>query len=265
LLEKAGSDSIKARTNFFLVYYWLPRDTAKAGEHLRAGRALSRKYPYLEAVSYAHEAYFYYNIDIAMSEAAYLKADSLLSRYTNKEAFLARSNIWFNYAVLQQRKDDDETYTDIVLNKSIPLAIRSGDSAVMGSQYISVGVAFMNIEQYDKAEVYLDYAINVLRRARTQVTRLIVAYNRAGENYMFLKKYDHAKHVLDTVKSLLAPYPESELYTGYYMVEGMYYQQMRLYNLALESYDKGIASAKGLNKSYRIQELLFFKIKTCWL
>ncbi len=261
VLKQATSDSVKARTNYFLVYYWLPRDAEKARQYLEEGRRLSKSYPYLIALSYAHEGYFYYTTDIVKSEAAYLKADTLLSKYTLKEAYLARTNIWTNYAALQQKKDDDKAHVAIILNKAIPLALKAEDSVVVGSLYVALGVAFMNMEQYGKAEEYLNNAIQVLKRTKGQTSRLIAAYNRAGENYMLLQRYDAAKLVLDTVKGMLSPYPSSELYAGYYLVEGMYYNHLKQYDRATASFDKGIAVANGPNKDYVIQELQFLKVK----
>lgn len=262
ILQYATSDSIKARTNFHLISFWLSKDPVKAKQYLEEGRRLSKKYPFLEAISFAQEGYFYYATDPEKSEAAYRKADSMLSKFTTKEAYIARSNLWANCASIQQRKDDDKAFINMILNKAIPLAKQAGDSAMMGSQYVAVGVAFMNIEQYDKAEIYLNNAIRILKNAHTQPSRLVAAYNRAGENYILLKKYPDAKQVLDSIKAILAPYPKSELYTGYYLVEGMYYHQLKEYENALTSFDKGIAAADGPNKVYRIQEIRFYEIKT---
>lgn len=262
VLQKETNDSIKAKTCYLLTYYWLPRDTVKARQYLEQGRTLSKKFPFLQALSYAHEGYYYYNTDIDKSEAAYLKADSMLSRFTTREAYISRSNIWQNYAVIQQIRDDDWTYTDIILNKAIPLALKAKDSAIVGSQYVGVSVAFMNIEQYDKAEIYLNNAIQILKSSHAQASRLVAAYNRAGENYIYLKKIAAAKGVLDTIKDILSPYPGSELYSGYYQVEGMYLHELKKYNEAVASFEKGIIAANGPNKMYRIQELLFLKVKS---
>jgi two-component system, NarL family, sensor kinase len=262
LLRKDLSDSAKARINFHLFTFWLPKDISKAKQYLDKGKRLSEKNPFLKGISYAQDGYFYYATDPAKSEIAYMKADSLLKKFNTKEAFYVRSNLWVNYAVIQQRKDDDRTFIDIILNKAIPLAKQFNDSTMLGSQYVAVSVAFMNLEQYNKAEIYLNKAIQFLRKSSTEPSRLVAAYNRAGENYILLKKYPEAKQALDSIKLLLAPYPQSELYAGYYLVEGMYYHHLNQYKKALASFDNGITSANGPNKIYRIQELQFFKIKS---
>lgn len=262
LLKKDLSDSIKARANFLLFAFWLPKDISKAKQYLDDGKRLSIKYPFLKGISYAQDGYFYYATDPAKSEVAYIKADSILKKFNTKEAYYVRSNLWVNYAVIQQRKDDDRTFIDIILNKAIPLAEQFSDSTMLGSQYVAVSVAFMNLEQYDKAEIYLNTAIQFLRKSTIEPSRLVAAYNRAGENYILLKKYPEARKVLDSIKRILTPYPQSELYAGYYLVEGMYYHHLNQFQKALISFDKGIGSANGPNKVYRIQEIQFFKIKS---
>ncbi len=262
ILKQNGTDSVKARANFFLLYYWTPRDTQKARQYLDAGRALSRKYPYLEALSYAHEGYFYYTTDMDKSEAAFKKADALLTRFRTKEAYIARTNIWSNCAVLQQRVGNDNAYVDIVLNKVIPLALLAKDTALVASQYSGLGVSFMNTDQYEKAETYFDKAIAILENSHTQPSRLVATYNRAGENYINLHKYKEAEIILVKVKNLLEPYPESELYAGFYLVQGLYNHHLGLYAKAVTNFDKGVIYANGPNKPFIIRELLFLKARS---
>ncbi|MRG48901.1 hypothetical protein GFS24_27570 [Chitinophaga sp. SYP-B3965] len=261
VLQKETNDSIKAKLNFILLYCNLD-DSAKADHHLMEGRRYGQKYPLMLAQSYAHEGYLYFNKDISRSEVAYLKVDSILQKDTSKNGYLVRSNAWQNYAVLQQVKDDDATFVDIVLNKAIPLAKLSGDSVLLGSEYTNVALAFTNTEQYDKAEEYFNDAIAILKSASKEHSRLLIAYYRAGENKINLGKYEEAKIILDTMAVLLAPYPETELYAGYYLVEGLYHHKMKQYDSALISYDKGITSAAGVNGKYRIDELELLKTET---
>lgn len=261
ILQHTTSDSVKARANYALMYYWVPRDTAKAKQCLEEGRRLSKQHSFLLALSYAHEGYFYYSSDIDRSDAAFAKADSLLKKFTTKEAYVLLANIWINRAAIKQRKDDDRAYIDIVLNKAIPLALKAGDSAIVASQYVGLGVAFMNLEQYNKAEPYFDKAIKIFQSTNAQPSRLVAALNRAGENYIYLKKYEEAKKTVAAVKTLLAPHPESELYAVHYMVEGLCFLHDQQYTLAETSFNKGIAAAKGPNKAYVIQELLLYKVK----
>ena len=262
VLRHTRDDSVKAKTHFLLTYYWLSHDTLKAKAHLNAGRLLSRMYPYLEAISYAHEGYFYYNTNLDNSEAAYLKADARLAKYTTKEAYTIRSNIWNNIAVIQQRKDDDKGFISMLLNRAIPLAKLAQDSALTATKYSALALALMNTEQYDKAEVYFNEAISMLRQSHGQPSRLVATYNRAGENLLYLGKLQAAHAMLDSIEKMLAPYPGSELYAGYYQTEGMYYHQLKQYTAAVGSFDKAIDAASGPNKDYQVQEIRILKVRS---
>lgn len=259
-LQEQQSDSVKARLNFLLTDAWLLRDTAKARHYLNAGRALSKKYPYLEGISYAVEGAFYYASDMNRSEAAFHKADAMLSKFPTKEAYFVRANIWNTCAVIQQRRDDNRAFVDIMLNKALPIAQLTGRKALVGSQYTSVAVAFMDLEQYDQAELYLDKAIEHLEH-ESEPARLVTAYNRAIENYIKLGRLDQAKKILGKTRVLLEPYPNSEWYAGYYLSEGLYYNEIKQFNQALLSFDRGIAAAKGPNKVFKIMEINAGKVK----
>lgn len=262
-LKKETNDSLKAKMHFQLLYVLIDADTTKALQHLMEGRRLSKNYPIMLAQSYAHEGYYYFDQDIPRSEVAYMKADAILNKLTSKFAYTVRSNVWQNYAILQQVKDDDAACLDIILNKAIPLAKLADDSSLLGSQYANVAIAFTNTEQYEKAEEYFNNAIAILKpSSKKEPSRLLMMMYRAGENYINLGKYPDARNILDTMKVLLEPYPETELYAGYYIVEGLYQHKMKQYDSALASYDKGIVSAGGVNGKYRRQELEILKSET---
>ena len=262
LLQKVTNDSVKSKLNTLLVFCWMNTDKARAAQYLMEARRLAQNYPLMWAQTFAHEGYLYFNEDVPRSEACYMKVDSLLRYDTSKDAYLLRSNAWQNYAVQQQGKDDEATFIDLILNKAIPLALLSGDSSLLGSEYTNVALAFTNTEQYEKAATYFSHAIAILKPAAKEPSRLLVALYRAGENYLNLGKYAAAKDILDTMKILLAPYPETGLYTGYYLVEGLYNHKMKAYAAALVSFDKGIAASSGINAASRVDELEMMKAET---
>jgi len=260
ILHTNAPDSVKARTSFLLANYWVIQDHNQAKKYLDAGKQWSKDDAYLMGIGYTAEGYYYFASDEQKSRAAYLKADSLMQAFKTKEAYSIRSKIWSNLGVMHQRNDDDRGYIDLVLNKSIPLAEAGNDRLALGSLYVGVGVAFMNLDQHAKAAIYLDKAIEILKTG--DPARLAAAYNRAGENYMLLKQLDKAKQVLDANRRILKPYPTSELNAGFYMVEGMYFHERGQYRDAVKSFDQGIAKAGGPNKIYVIQELRCYKVKS---
>ncbi|MBZ4187509.1 tetratricopeptide repeat-containing sensor histidine kinase [Niabella beijingensis] len=262
VINTTKNDSVKAQAYLNLMAYWANEDTAKAKQILQQARTLGARYPYIIATSYASEGFLFFNIDEVRSEVAYLKADSLLSKFATPVAYRTRSKIWNNIAVIRQLNDRDRDHIDIILNKAVPLARLANDSNMIATEITALAVTFMNLEQYDKAEIYLNEAIKILERLPDQFNRLAAAYNRAGENFLLLKKYPQAKAVLNRLENILAPYPESEQYSIYCLIKGMYEHYLGKYGDAINSLDKGIARASGTNKQRTILELKFQKTRT---
>jgi two-component system NarL family sensor kinase len=259
VLKTATYDSVKAKTNFLLSYYWVFKDPAKARQYLDEGRKYTTHNPFQQAVSYFYEGIiFYANGDVPKSEAAFLKTDSLLSQFDTKIAKQFRSQAWHNYGVLQQTKDDEKAFADILVNKSIPLAQESGDSAGLGKNYHDLALTFKNNAQYEKAAEYCLIAIRVFKDIGG-TTMLATAYITGAENYVLWEKYPPAKPMLDSAAALLAPFPNAPLWLDYYAAESVYFTAMKQYDKALVSADKGIALARKAKRRYEEQRLLLQK------
>ncbi|MBZ4188849.1 tetratricopeptide repeat-containing sensor histidine kinase [Niabella beijingensis] len=260
LLSQPVSDSIKARASFQLATYFVSKDTLKAKAYIASGRKLAASSPFMIQVANATEAYYlFYTGATEQSEALYKKVEEGLAGSPVKEALTIRSTAWSSRAVMLQKADDDKGYIQLMLSKAIPLAEQANDSASLATHYVGVGVAFMNLDQNEKAASYFDKAIPILIRLKSE-SRLIAAYKRSGENYVLLKKWDKAKETLEAFKAILFKYPESDQYAGYYMIEGLYLKGQQKYKEAIASFDKAIEKASGPNKVYFIDELNFYKL-----
>jgi len=260
LLLQPVSDSIKARVSFQLATYWVSKDTLKAKEYIARGRSAASASPFLLQVANATEAYYlFYTGATKQSEALYKEVEKELARSPVKEALTIRSTAWSSRAVMLQKADDDKGYIRLMLANAIPLAQAAGDSATLATHYVGVGVAFMNLDQNEKAAAYFDKAIPMLLRLNSE-SRLIAAYKRSGENYVLLKKWDKVRETLAAFRAILFKYPESDQYSGYYMIEGLYLKEQKQYRQAVRSFDKAIEKASGPNKAYVIDELNFYKL-----
>lgn len=259
VLQRATDDSVRTKANFLLSYYWVFKDPAKARQYLEQGRKYATNNPFQMAVSWFYEGIiFYANGAIAESEAAFLKADSLLGKFDTKPAYLFRAQSWHNYGVLQQAKGDEEAFADILVNKAIPLAARAGDSSGLAKNYHDLALTFKNTSQFEKASTWCLMAIRIFKN--TQATRdLAMAYVTAAENYVLWEKYPMAKTMLDSAGVLLAPYPGASLLVDYYAAESIYYNAVKQFDNALVSADKGIVLTKKLNRRYEEQRLLLQK------
>lgn len=262
LLSQNISDSAEARVNFLLSEHWSYLDTLKAKQYLEKGRLLSQNKPYLQALYTFYAASLYFETDKQKSETTYQKAISLLEEFDDKEAIHFSARSWRSYGVLQQYKDDNKAYADILLTKVLPLVKESGDSTYLGTCYSDLGLIFTNLLQYEKAEGYYLDALAILEKVASQSTYLPEAYLYAAKNYIFKEEYPKAKPMLDKAREKLQSSPESDLYLEYYLNEGMYFSNISDYEEASSAFDKGIAMAKTLNKPYALQGLLFQQYKT---
>lgn len=254
-------DSLKAYVHFTLSYALSDKDTTKAFYHLEQGRLLARKYPYLRAAYRFYLASIEYEINPDKAKASYLLADKELSPFKNKEAYALRGKAWHDYAVLVQHAGDGPAYADILLNKSIPLLLQSGDNLQIAKTYHDIGLAFMNTIQFGRAAEYYLLAIDIMEHMHPAPAQLGMACTSATLNYLFLKKTDSAGIYLNKAKTLLAVHPESRYYPGYCRAAGMFYQQQGQYVKAIAILDKGITAADQTGYTLEADALLYEKIK----
>lgn len=261
LLKGKADDSVKARANFALSYYWSDIDTVRSWQYLNTGKALSKNNPYLQAVSTYFEASYFWETNKSRAKLMYMKADSSLARFKLPEACQYRARAWLGYGSLLQHEDQEKKFMDILLTRCIPLAQQAGDMGMVGNCYLNIGLIFSNTLHYDKAAEYFLKAIPLLKPS-PYASVLADTYMRAAKNYILQKKFPLSKAMLDHAKILLQPYPASVFTIDYYQVEGMYFDRMAQYTQAQLSFDKGIELARKKNKPYSVESLRFEKYKT---
>jgi two-component system, NarL family, sensor kinase len=151
---------------------------------------------------------------------------------------------------MQQIKDDNKAFADILLSKSIPYARQAGDSIYLGKCFFDLGLTFKNIGQNEKTKEYCNIASKILKEANAPVDQIVAVYIMAAETSVLLNETDEAKKHLESAKKILLPFPESRYVIDYYTSEGMYLNLIGSYNESLASSEKGIVLAKKLNLRY---------------
>jgi two-component system, NarL family, sensor kinase len=262
--EESISDSSKAYYCFKLsVLYKRVNDTTKASSYLKRGIALSKDNVFLNATSYYYKAYALSFEKSEIAERYLLTSDSLLVPFTNKEAYQVRGYIWSHYSSLQQYHENDNEAVYYLLNKAIPYGKKSGDNYLLGKLYQNVAISLMNVNQPKKAEPYLLEASIFLENSEDNYDKLpslVKNYVIASENYIQLDKYDSTKKQLEKAASILQTRPASNINIDFYTVEGLYYDKIKQYARALESFNKGLGSPKA--HPMFIVRLKYFKYKT---
>lgn len=243
----ASTDSIKAYTCLKLSgMYRLLNDTVKIHDYLQKGISLSEKYPFLKAASFYYKAQtLYAKRDIPGIEYNLLKSDSLLSRFTDKEAFKLRGYIRHAYGAVQQMKGIEKDAMNEFLNKALPYAQQSGDFFIIGNVNKAIATVFMNANQRPKASTYLQAAVSNVEKASTdnplRLETLAELYIYAAENYAHQDILDSAKMNLDKARGIIGHKSKSNLYLSYYYAEGTYFNKLKKYTDAVSSFNKGIA------------------------
>jgi two-component system NarL family sensor kinase len=145
------------------------------------------------------------------------------------------------------------------LNKTIPLAEQCGDPEKLAHYYAQLATILMNNAQFNKAEIYNQKAIDLLKDRFPASTTLLLAYLSATSTYIYDSMNEEAKKNLDKAREMLAPFPGSINYPDYYYNEGLYYTGINQFDKALISLDKGIVLAEQYHQGPLLQILLFRK------
>lgn len=252
--------------------YYSYRDSAKAMDYALQIKALAQKRNDQRGVGIAHFRiggvhFERYQVDSAITH--YQLAEQLLEKDTSflGQQYLARS--WYNHGAQYQRKGDDETFMDVILNRSIPIYERIGDSLGMGRNFHNIGIVFQNREEFDRAIFYHRKAIAMLT-GRPHTPQLVDAYIKLAEAIVYLPDLDatkraEAKDALNRADSLLKLYPDNYSYLMYLNTMGMFEEvfgerlddALALYlkgHALAEEYQMPVMAKMLLNRAYYIYD-----------
>lgn len=250
--------SVKAKGCYLLSEYYLKTDSIKARAYLLQGSNYSKDDPFLKAVFLYYQGLITVNKQPKLAQEVFLKADSALQQFHTKEAFHFRSMCWHTYAFYQYTSAKSKESIEIILNKAIPLILKSGDLGFLGKNYYQLSVSFKDLRQYDKEKIYLNKALVTLKTAHAP-HYLAMVYQSIAENNIALGKLRAAKANLDSLKLLIAPYPKSSIWLEYYAAEALRYNVALKYDSSLIVVNKGMLLAKEIKGTYAEQRLLLQK------
>jgi len=265
IVSTTGSDSVRANTYFFISDYWRFKDTTKSRTALNNGKNIvfakknsSSEHAYLQGLYYFYLGQHYFNWDKALAAQAYQKAEQLFRPFNHSGALLLRAACWYNYALMVRAEKGDSFVTDILLNKSIPLADKTDNLEKRAHYYSQLGALLMYSKQFEKSEGYNKKAIELLEKAKPNSPTLFLSYLTATDNYIQLKDFDKARQMLDKAEVLLKIYPESVNASYYYFQRGSYYLYRKDLANAIRTLDKGIESTLH-NNQFHLQQMMLFR------
>ncbi|HEY8956914.1 sensor histidine kinase [Chitinophaga sp.] len=260
ILNEAVNDSIKARASFFLSDEWKEEDSTLSKKYTQLGIRFSKGYPFLEGVSVLYQGRQLTTTAPDSAAKLFMQAENMLKKFPGKEALLFRAMCWHDYArVFHFEKDDPETYVNLLITQAIPLAQKSGDQLYLGKNYLDLAYGFKNLKEHAKAKIYLQLAIETLRNRKGNTSYLATAYHTLSENYSLSGDSVNAALYIDSMRVLLAPYPEASEWLDYYAGECMRLTIAEKFDQSLAVAEKGIALARQLHQAYPEQRLLLQK------
>ena len=262
VLRKPLNATTRAKTLFLLSQYWADLDSAKGVRYAQKALEFNAHTDYDDALGhyYMGQAYFEYNSPKAQEE--YMLAEQKLRNLHTQQAYLLLSKAWHNYGALQERNGNEKSFADILLTRVIPLATKAGDTKHVGIYYMSLGVVFMNVFDYDKSISYYKKAATIFKSINPTTESLLNCYSKIAENYTIKENYPAAKPFLDSAKTLVKLYPLSIHTPSYYLCEGRYYNAGKNWDKAFESFNKGIQVAEHLNRLYDVTTIMMEQYQT---
>jgi signal transduction histidine kinase len=268
----AKSDSLKCVLSFKLSSVYYKNNEFKLSKHyLNTAKKLIKGNAYLNDLSYYYYAMSYLPLtsdekQMQNFRIAHEQANLKLEKYHNQEALSIRSTILFNLALVNQRQNNDYNSIKILINEAIPVAKRANDKIEIANIYRFLGLIFYNKNDIQKAEQYVNLAIQTLEKKKINHE----SYNEdLLEFYLFYveilsqqKKLEEASQYLLKSKKVLDKQPNSNLFIDYYAAAGELDHQYKNYHKALVFFDQGIAKAQLDSDAYSILNFKLLKYES---
>lgn len=187
----------------------------------------------------------------------FLEADKAFKKYNTPRSLAMQARCWHDYALIYQFKGATVDYVNVLLDKAIPLAEKSGDTLYIAKNYIDLSFAFKNLEDFEKSEFYLLKCIGLLEQSPVEAGHILSnAYYTLAENYTLSGKLNESEELLKKMAALLAPFPGEAIWTQYYAARSMLLTVQKKYDQSLAIADQGIRLAEKLGLEYEKNRIL---------
>ncbi|WP_343745092.1 ATP-binding protein [Chitinophaga sp.] len=254
-------DTARARALFMAGDSIAGSDTALALTYHQQGLRLAGDDPFYTGLGYFYLGRLYMDDDPQRGAAAFNKAISLLEKRETPLSWHYQSRAWANLGVIAQGESDDRKFTDIILNKAIPLAMKSGDSAAMARGYTNLAISFLNAGNHAKAILYSMQSIRIYQRNQAGEPRQIDNFTNLAKIYIEQQAYQQARNCLDSAHAYVMVNPGSLYAPYYYSINAQYFINTNDFKQATFNIDEGLAATEKLNNHHYAQILLYQKAR----
>lgn len=260
-IKSTSNDSVRLNNYLMLSEYWAPIDSIKSKQALDKVLFSTKKEVIGTGVLDYYQAWFYANQnDNNKAISHYEKAIKLLEK--NKNTLLVKA--YYHHAYIQVNEKGYKFMVETLTDKCIPLSKELANTELLAFSYTQLGLVFMSVGQFEKAEEYHKKALQELGKIPNKNTVHLLTYLNLVSNYCYKPDSKTAKIYLDKAKQLIYQFPNSRHYSNYYYQEAMYYTTKQAYSQALESLEKGTEFAKKTNQSKQLH-LLYFRMYNVYL
>lgn len=263
IIENTKSDNVRLHNMLLLSEYWAQTDSLKSKQALDKALSSSQKNSLAKGILEYYQGVFYANQGSkSQAKTYYEQAIKALENDSDNIAFLIKS--WYNYAYIQVENKGYDYMVKTLTEYCIPLSEKSNNIELLAYSYTQLGLTFMSVGQFDKAEEYHKKALEQLEKIKNKNSVHLITYFNLVSNYCYKPDSKTAKIYLDQAKELLKPFPESQHYPNYYYQEAMYYTTIQDFDNALASLSKGTKLAKESNQT-KLLQLLYFRMYNVYL
>ncbi|MCL9809070.1 tetratricopeptide repeat-containing sensor histidine kinase [Flavobacterium luminosum] len=261
-IKNNANDSIRLHNYLLLSEYWSQTDSLKSRQALNTVLSSKKKIlpegilDYYQGVFYSHQG------DKPRALQYYEKAIHTLEKGSKNIDFLIKS--LYNYTYMQVESKGYDFMVKTLTERCIPLGEKSKNKELLAFSYTQLGLTFMSVGQFEKAEEYHKKALAQLDEIPQSTTVHLITYLNLVSNYCYKPDSKSAEIYLKKAKQLIAPYPNSQHYANYYYQEAMYYTTKQDFKKALISLDQGARLAKSKNQG-KLLHMLYFRAYNVYL
>lgn len=262
-IRTSRDDRVVLQNYLLLSEYWAPSDSLKSVQALNKVLNSPKKdllspglLDYYQGIFSTHQG--------SRTDATiyYGKTIKHLQNDPENKGILIRA--LYNQAYVQIEDKGYDFFVKALTEKCIPLSEKANNTEMLAYCYTQLGLTFMSVGQFDKAEEYHDKALGKLKKLPANSSVRLITYLNMVSNYCYRPDSKTAKVYLDKAKAMVQNYPDSQHYANYYYQEAMYHTTREDYPKALGSLNHGIRLAKA-KKQYKILHLLYFRMYNVYL
>lgn len=259
-----NKDSIRLISNLLLAEYWAATDSLKSKNILNKVQNDLNKVDKLNRVTNYFRGTYYYAQGNKKNAISYFeKSINDLKPYNDGLSLQLLALSYYQFDYLQLSNKGYQSMVATITEKCIPLAKKINNKELQAYFYTQMGLAFMSVGQFEKAEEQHNIALSLLKSSAINSTHLITYLNKIS-NYCYQANSAAAKPFLDQSTSIINQYPNSLHSTNYYYQLAMYQTTKTEYDTALETLKKGIQLAKAKNQNQLLQ-LMHFRMYNVYL